>query len=51
MVEGIENVDTPARPGQTSSIRFILDRAGSYRFSCSVPGHAEAGMVGTLVVE
>ena len=51
MVEGIENVDTPARPGQTSSIRFIIDRPGTYEFMCSVPGHAEAGMVGTLIVE
>jgi plastocyanin len=51
MVEGVENVDTPARPGQTSSIRFIMDEPGTYEFMCSVPGHAEAGMVGTLIVE
>jgi copper-(or silver)-translocating P-type ATPase len=50
-IKGLENVDTPARPGQTSSIRFIIDRPGTYEFFCSVPGHAEAGMVGTLVVE
>ncbi len=51
MIEGIENVDTPARPGQTSSIRFIIDRPGTYEIRCSVPGHAEAGMIGTLIVE
>jgi Cu+-exporting ATPase len=51
MVEGIENVDTPARPGQVSSIRFIIDEPGVYEIACSVAGHAEAGMVGMLVVE
>jgi Cu+-exporting ATPase len=51
MVEGMANVDTPARPGQTSSIRFIVERPGTYEFRCSVPGHAEFGMVGTLIVD
>jgi Cu+-exporting ATPase len=51
MVEGIENVDTPARPGQGTSVRFIIDEPGSYPFFCSIAGHAEAGMVGTLVVD
>jgi Cu+-exporting ATPase len=50
-VEGLANVDAPARPGQVSRTRTIIDRPGSYRFVCTVPGHAEAGMVGTLVVE
>jgi YD repeat-containing protein len=27
-----------------------LDRPGEYRFYCSVPGHASAGMTGTLTV-
>ncbi len=51
MVEGVENVDTPARPGQTTAIRFILGTPGRYAVECSVPGHADGGMVGTLVVE
>jgi len=29
---------------------FRLDRAGTYPLLCTVPGHTEAGMVGTLVV-
>ena len=25
--------------------------AGEYEFVCDIPGHTEAGMVGTLIVE
>jgi plastocyanin len=51
MVEGLANVDAPARPGQTARVRFRVDRPGRYLIRCSVPGHTEAGMTGTLVVE
>jgi plastocyanin len=50
MVKGLANVDAPARPGQTAHLRFVLDRPGTYQIMCSIPGHAEEGMVGTLVV-
>jgi uncharacterized cupredoxin-like copper-binding protein len=50
-VEGLANVDAGARPGQTQRIRFAIDRPGIYRITCTVPGHAAAGMVGTLIVE
>jgi Cu+-exporting ATPase len=50
-IDGVANVDAGARPAQTQRIRFTIDRPGRYRISCTVPGHAEAGMVGTLVVE
>jgi Cu+-exporting ATPase len=49
-VEGLANVDAAARPGQTQRIRFLIDEPGAYRIVCTVPGHAEAGMTGTLVV-
>ncbi len=49
-VEGIANVDVPARPGQAAKLRFVIDTPGTYRILCTIPGHAEAGMVGTLVV-
>ncbi|HKF85529.1 MAG TPA: heavy metal translocating P-type ATPase [Candidatus Limnocylindrales bacterium] len=50
MVEAIPNLDTVARPGQTATLRFVLDTPGEYEVICSIPGHAEAGMVGTLTV-
>ena len=50
MVEGVPNVEAIARPGQTDTLRFVIDRPGEYPVICSVEGHAEAGMVGTLVV-
>ena len=50
-VEGLANVDAGARPGQTARLRFVIDRPGTYEYLCTVPNHAEAGMVGTLIVE
>jgi Cu+-exporting ATPase len=50
-VQGLANVDAGARPGQTSTIRFTIDQPGTYVIVCTVPGHADAGMTGTLVVE
>jgi nitrite reductase (NO-forming) len=39
-----------ARPGETSRATFKLAKAGTYTFFCSLPGHREAGMQGTLLV-
>jgi Cu+-exporting ATPase len=50
-VEGVANVDAGARPGQTQRIRFVIEHPGTYAIQCTVPGHAAAGMVGTLMVE
>jgi Cu+-exporting ATPase len=50
MVEGLANVEAPARPGQTAQVRFRIDQPGDYTYVCAIPGHAEAGMTGTLVV-
>ncbi|HXF71257.1 MAG TPA: multicopper oxidase domain-containing protein [Actinomycetota bacterium] len=36
-------------PGATAAVRFRAD-PGTYTFYCSIPGHREAGMEGTLVV-
>jgi plastocyanin/mono/diheme cytochrome c family protein len=47
---GINEVLPPA--GEPVTVTIPADAApGEYRFYCSVPGHAESGMVGTLIVE
>lgn len=39
-------------PGQTGSATFTVPNApGTYQFWCPEPGHAEAGMVGQVVVQ
>ena len=39
-----------AGPNQRAAIRFTPTTAGRYHTLCTLPGHAELGMVGTLVV-
>lgn len=39
-----------ADPGEQASGSLTVDEPGTYPFECSVPGHAAAGMRGTLVV-
>ena len=36
---------------EISSIVFMAMEKGTYEFYCTITGHKEAGMVGTLVVE
>lgn len=38
-------------PGQRGGIVWQFDKAGEVDFACLVPGHMEAGMVGTIKVE
>jgi nitrite reductase (NO-forming) len=37
-------------PGQTATGEFTFDRPGAFEFFCSIPGHKDAGMKGTLTV-
>lgn len=39
-----------AGPGQRATTGLEIAQAGSYQFLCSYPGHAAAGMTGTLNV-
>ena len=39
------------KPGETGEIVWQFTKAGEYAFACLVPGHFEAGMVGTVVVK
>src|SRR5919112_902010 len=42
-------IDVDIAPGATEQV-VINAPAGEYEFYCNVPGHKEAGMVGTLTV-
>jgi plastocyanin len=43
------HIEMPAN--EVASRTFTLSQPGTYTFYCGVPGHREAGMVGTLIVE
>ena len=52
-MEGMEEPDvhvSAAVGGGTRAIQFTPAEAGEYSYFCTVPGHKEAGMAGTLIV-
>jgi len=44
------SLKTVARPGQTTTLEFTPTAKGTYEFVCTIPGHKEAGMKGTINV-
>ena len=38
-------------PQKSSEILWRFDKAGTFDFSCLIPGHREAGMTGTIIVK
>lgn len=40
-----------AQPGKDASASLTVDKAGTYEFVCTQPGHEAAGMKGSLVVK
>ena len=49
-VDGAEGVSDTIQDGGTAELTVNLP-AGTYEYSCDVPGHRQAGMVGTLTVQ
>lgn len=37
--------------GQTDSVTFVADQAGTFEYYCAVGNHRDQGLVGTLIVE
>ena len=46
----LEGVEAILEPGETQTITLRFDQAGTHTFSCSLPGHAAAGMTGAVFV-
>ncbi len=44
------DIDNLLQSGESSTISFTLEKAGSYEYYCNVAGHLEAGMKGTITV-
>ncbi len=42
--------ETEIRPGGTAVWEFVPQMAGKFKWGCSIPSHADAGMKGELVV-
>ena len=43
--------NSPLKPGEGGTSEFIPGEPGTYYYICTVPGHREMGMVGTIIVE
>ncbi|MEQ1866257.1 MAG: plastocyanin/azurin family copper-binding protein [Micropepsaceae bacterium] len=39
-----------AKPGETKELVWQFTKAGMFEFACNLPGHAEVGMTGKIVV-
>lgn len=39
------------KPGETAKFAWTFSKSGAFKFACSMPGHAELGMVGTISVK
>jgi nitrite reductase (NO-forming) len=46
------NVSSQAiQPGEQTKVTFTPSQAGTFSFMCTIPGHADRGMVGSIIVK
>lgn len=45
------NVDQDVDVGRSETVTFTPDQAGTFRVICDIPGHVEAGMVGSIRID
>jgi plastocyanin len=51
VIDEFEGARTPKiQAGQSASVTFVADKAGTFEYYCSVGNHRARGMVGSLVV-
>jgi uncharacterized cupredoxin-like copper-binding protein len=50
-IEGLGIKTKVIGSGQTDSIEFVTPASGTYTFYCSIPGHREAGMKGSIEIK
>ncbi len=50
-MDNMPTLHLSAAPGETAVLEFTPTQPGTYEFLCTVAGHKEAGMVGTLIVK
>ncbi|MDH5507903.1 MAG: cupredoxin domain-containing protein [Anaerolineae bacterium] len=43
-------IDVDLPPGATETVSFLASEPGVIEFYCSVPGHVDAGMKGTITI-
>jgi len=51
VISGYDVATKRINTGETSTVEFIADKAGTFSYACSVGDHATRGMTGTFVVE
>jgi nitrite reductase (NO-forming) len=37
--------------GSSTTLTFVADKSGTFTYTCTIPGHVEAGMYGTFQVD
>lgn len=50
-ISGLSVKTKTIQPGEEDTIQFTPNKTGQFAFLCTVPGHADKGMKGTLTVQ